>query len=151
MIEFKMPALGADMDEGTLDEWLVKPGDQVTRGQIVAVVETTKAAVDIECWQEGTVNELLIPIGETVQVGTTLATLLAPDEQADERPRAATKPRPAKKGAEKSASAPSTKPPPVGAAPGHRRWVSPAARRLALSLHVDLDAVSGTGPQGGVW
>ena len=56
MIEFKMPALGADMDEGTLDEWLVKPGDKVTRGQIVAVVETTKAAVEIECWQEGTVG-----------------------------------------------------------------------------------------------
>lgn len=145
-----MPSLGSDMDEGTLNEWLIKPGDKVTRGQIVAVVETTKAAVEVECWQEGTVNELLIPIGETVQVGTTLATLLAPDEQADERPRAATKPRPAKKGAEKSASAPSTKPPPVGAAPGHRRWVSPAARRLALSLHVDLDAVSGTGPQGAV-
>ena len=51
MIEFKMPALGADMDEGTLDEWLVKPGDTVTRGQVVAIVETTKAAVEVECWQ----------------------------------------------------------------------------------------------------
>ena len=47
MIEFKMPALGADMDEGTLNEWLVKPGDTVTRGQVVAVVETTKAAVEV--------------------------------------------------------------------------------------------------------
>ena len=71
-----MPALGSDMDEGTLDEWMVKPGDKVTRGQIVAVVETTKAAVEIECWQEGTVNELLVPVGETVEVGTVLATLL---------------------------------------------------------------------------
>ena len=51
MIEFTMPALGADMDEGTLNEWLVKPGDTVTRGQVVAVVETTKAAVEIECWR----------------------------------------------------------------------------------------------------
>ena len=87
MIEFKMPALGADMDEGTLDEWLVKPGDKVTRGQIVAVVETTKAAVEIECWQEGTVSELLVPVGETVQVGAVLATLLESGERAERRPR----------------------------------------------------------------
>lgn len=73
MIEFKMPALGSDMDEGTLDEWLVKPGDKVTRGQVVAVVETTKAAVEVECWHEGTVHELLVPVGETVAVGTVLA------------------------------------------------------------------------------
>jgi pyruvate dehydrogenase E2 component (dihydrolipoamide acetyltransferase) len=78
MIEFKMPALGSDMDEGTLNEWLVKPGDIVTRGQVVAVVETTKAAVEVECWHEGTVHDLLVPIGEMVQVGTPLATLLAP-------------------------------------------------------------------------
>ena len=65
-----MPALGADMDEGTLTEWLIKPGDTVTRGQIVAVVETTKAAVEIECWHDGVVGELLVPIGQTVAVGT---------------------------------------------------------------------------------
>ena len=64
MIEFKMPALGSDMDEGTLNEWLVKPGDPVTRGQVVAVVETTKAAVEVECWHDGTVHELLVPIGD---------------------------------------------------------------------------------------
>ena len=95
-----MPALGADMDEGTLNEWLVKPGDTVTRGQVVAVVETTKAAVEVECWQEGTVHELLVPIGETVQVGTALATLLAPGESAEttpKRPIAATEAAPAVK------------------------------------------------------
>ncbi|OSC24437.1 branched-chain alpha-keto acid dehydrogenase subunit E2 [Mycobacterium vulneris] len=151
MIDFKMPALGSDMDEGTLNEWLIKPGDKVTRGQIVAVVETTKAEVEVECWQEGTVNELLIPIGETVQVGTTLATLLAPGEHAEKRARAAARPRSGNKAATKPAAAASMKPSaPVAAAPGHRRWVSPAARRLAQSLHVDVDAVSGTGPQGAV-
>ncbi|HUO37001.1 MAG TPA: biotin/lipoyl-containing protein, partial [Mycobacterium sp.] len=77
MIEFKMPSLGADMDEGTLNEWLVKPGDQVSRGQVVAVVETTKADVEVECWHEGTVQQLLVPVGRTVPVGTTMATLLA--------------------------------------------------------------------------
>ncbi|OBH30201.1 branched-chain alpha-keto acid dehydrogenase subunit E2 [Mycobacterium sp. E342] len=149
MIEFKMPSLGSDMDEGTLNEWLVKPGDKVTRGQVVAIVETTKAAVEVECWQEGIVNELVVPVGETVQVGTTLATLTAPGEQAEKRPR----PRPSTKAAATPATAP-PKPAPAPsappAAPGRRRWVSPAARRLATSLGVDIEAVSGTGPQGAV-
>jgi pyruvate dehydrogenase E2 component (dihydrolipoamide acetyltransferase) len=149
MIEFKMPALGSDMDEGTLDEWLVKPGDKVTRGQVVAVVETTKAAVEIECWQEGTVHELLVPVGETVQVGTALATLVALGEHAEKRPRK--RPRPSIKPT--PAAAPSSAPvavvtPPT--TPQHRRWVSPAARRLAQTLHVDVDAVTGTGPQSAV-
>ena len=104
MIEFKMPALGADMDEGTLDEWLIKPGDKVTRGQIVAVVETTKAAVEIECWQEGTVGELMVPVGETVQVGTVLATLLAEGERAEPRPAA--RPRRSRKAAAKPTALP---------------------------------------------
>ncbi|OBF59625.1 branched-chain alpha-keto acid dehydrogenase subunit E2 [Mycobacterium sp. 852002-53434_SCH5985345] len=159
MIEFKMPSLGSDMDEGTLNEWLVKPGDKVTRGQVVAIVETTKAAVEVECWQEGIVSELVVPIGETVQVGTTLATLTAPGEEAETparpSPEAATTSAPAP--AATPATAPATAPPtptPVPSAaptaPGHRRWVSPAARRLAHSLSVDIDAVSGTGPQGAV-
>lgn len=146
-----MPALGSDMDEGTLDEWLVKPGDKVTRGQIVAVVETTKAAVEVECWQEGTVDELLVPVGETVQVGTVLATLLAPGERAEKRPHR--RPRPSITPAPTAAAAPSGAPVAAVAPSGatrRRRWVSPAARRLAQSLHVDVDAVSGTGPQGAV-
>ena len=151
MIEFKMPALGADMDEGTLNEWLVKPGDTVTRGQVVAVVETTKAAVEVECWQEGTVNDLLVPIGETVQVGTALATLLAPGESAEatpQRPIAATEAAPAvkpRKTASKAVAAAGSK-----HVPQHRRWVSPAARRLAASLDIDVETVTGTGPQGAV-
>jgi pyruvate dehydrogenase E2 component (dihydrolipoamide acetyltransferase) len=151
MIEFKMPALGADMDEGTLDEWLVKPGDSVTRGQVVAVVETTKAAVEIECWQEGTVHELLVPIGETVQVGTPLATLSAPGETAAAPVEKRAKPA---KASAPHTSGKATKPPaPVTGptvGPQHRRWVSPAARRLAASLAVDIENVTGTGPQGAV-
>jgi len=152
MIEFRMPALGSDMDEGTLNEWLIKPGDTITRGQIVAVVETTKAAVEVECWQEGTVGDLLVPVGDTVQVGTPLATLLEPGERADtptgRRPHKRTEP--AAGAAAQPAAAPTKPPGAPPAAPGHRRWVSPAARRLAGSLKVDLDAVAGTGPQGAV-
>ena len=86
MIEFTMPALGSDMDEGTLDQWLVSPGDTVVRGQVVAVVETTKAAVEVECWHEGTVGELLVPVGQTVEVGTPLATLLESGERPGQTP-----------------------------------------------------------------
>ena len=150
MIDFKMPALGADMDEGTLNEWLVKPGDTVTRGQVVAVVETTKAAVEVECWQEGVVHELVVPVGDTVKVGTVLATLLEAGEAAPAQPRPAgrrpKKPHPiATALAVPPAAAAGTK-----TAPHRRRWVSPAARRLAESLGIDVDAVSGTGPQGAV-
>lgn len=153
-----MPALGSDMDEGTLQEWLVTPGDTVTRGQVVAVVETTKAAVEIECWHDGTVQQLLVPVGETVQVGTALATLLEPGETAAtplrEMTGAAVTPAVAEApaGAEPTTGAaePLPKPVPEVAAPQRRRWVSPAARRLAASLNVDVDAVTGSGPQGAV-
>ena len=127
-----MPALGADMDEGRLDEWRIRPGDTVTRGQIVAVVETTKAAVEIECWHEGVVSELLVPVGETVAVGTPLATLAEPGDQP-------------------GSAAPKAAPAAVAGPPvGHRQWVSPAARRTAAALGVDLKTVTGTGPQGAV-
>lgn len=146
MIEFTMPALGADMDEGTLNEWLVKPGDTVTRGQVVAVVETTKAAVEIECWHDGVVGELLVPIGQTVAVGTPLATLLESGEKPV--PRAAepvAAPVEARRTEAPVATRPGT-PAPVG----HRLWVSPVARRTAASLGVDLKTVAGTGPQGAI-
>lgn len=183
MIEFKMPALGSDMDEGTLNEWMVKPGDKVTRGQVVAVIETTKAAVEIECWQEGIIEALVVPVGETVEVGTVLATLRADGEapaatapvtaplttpsatpstttsttpstdaepqQKEPRKRAAKAPRKAPKPAA-AARAPEAPVPTRPAGPQHRRWVSPAARRLAANLSVDLDGVSGTGPGGAV-
>ncbi|ORB83063.1 branched-chain alpha-keto acid dehydrogenase subunit E2 [Mycobacterium kansasii] len=149
MIEFAMPALGSDMDEGTLNEWLVKPGDKVTRGQIVAIIETTKAAVEIECWQEGTVSELLVPVGETVEVGTPLATLLEPGERPGKQPSKRVRPPIAAAAALAATPSPAAAPA-SAAAGGHRRWVSPAARRLAQSLRVDLDTVTGTGPQGAV-
>ncbi|ORB63885.1 dihydrolipoamide acetyltransferase family protein [Mycolicibacterium tusciae] len=157
MIEFTMPALGSDMDEGTLNEWLVKPGDSITRGQVVAVVETTKAAVEVECWQEGTVAELLVPIGQTVQVGTPLARLVAPGDSVEQTPPPAvttvaepvtpTAPvEPILEPVAPVAPVPSPAPP----FEHRRRWVSPAAHRLAASLGVDVDHVTGTGPQGAV-
>jgi pyruvate dehydrogenase E2 component (dihydrolipoamide acetyltransferase) len=131
MIEFKLPSLGADMDEGTLLEWKVGAGDTVKKGQVVAVVDTAKAAVDVECWQEGTVAELLAEVGQKMPVGTVMATLLEPGEAAAP-----------KVGAAATALAP--------AALSPRRMISPAARKHAQEKGVDLDKVTGTGPHGAV-
>jgi len=154
MIEFKLPSLGADMDQGKLLEWKVKPGEAVKRGQVVAVVDTSKAAVEVEIWQDGTLFEQLVPIGETVPVGTVLATLLQPGEtpeQAALQKREAPAGRPAPEPAPAAAVAA----PPAVAAPSaaplaQRRPVSPAARRHASELNVDIDKVAGTGPHGAV-
>ena len=131
MIEFKLPSLGADMDEGTLLAWHVKPGDTVKRGQVVAVVDTSKAAVDVEIWHEGTVHELLVPVGAKVPVNTVLATLLAPGEAA---------PAPMLQAAPQTAK-------PLAQS---RHAVSPSARRRAKELGVDPDSLTGTGAQGAV-
>jgi pyruvate dehydrogenase E2 component (dihydrolipoamide acetyltransferase) len=135
MIDLKLPSLGSDMEEGKLLEWKVKPGDAVKKGDIVAVVDTTKAAVEVECWDTGTVHELLVQIGETVPVGTVLATLLAPGETA---PPAQTRP---------VAAAPKAAP---AVPPSARKPVSPAARGRARELGIDIDNVPGSGAQGAV-
>lgn len=88
MISFKLPSLGADMTEGKLLTWHVKPGDRVTRGQVVAVVDTSKAAIDVEIWQDGVVQELLVLPGEKVPVGTVLAKLREAGDEPAESPAA---------------------------------------------------------------
>ncbi|KOV53558.1 dehydrogenase [Streptomyces sp. AS58] len=75
MTAFTMPSLGADMQDGLLQEWLVSPGDQVHRGDVVAVVETDKAAIEVECFESGTVGRLLVAPGARVPVGTPLAVI----------------------------------------------------------------------------
>ena len=98
MSDFTMPSLGADMDQGTLLEWLVSPGDHVHKGDPVAVVDTSKAAIEVEVFEDGVVGELLVPPGTTVQVGTPLARIDAPQAAA---------PRPAARTQCSSASRPS--------------------------------------------
>ena len=146
MMEFKLPSLGADMDEGTLLEWKVKPGDSVSKGQVVAIVDTSKAAVDVECWQQGTVAELFVAPGAKIPVGTVLATLLEPGEKPGAAP--ASKPAAAARAA---AGPPAT--PAVAAEPPTavlRRMVSPAARKHAQEHGMDLAGIAGGGPHGAV-
>ena len=73
MIEFRMPSLGADMEDGTLIEWKKKTGDTVKRGDCIAEVETQKGLIEIEVFDEGIIDEILIPEGTKVPVGTIMA------------------------------------------------------------------------------
>ena len=149
MAEFRMPSLGADMEAGTLVEWLVKPGDRVKRGDIVAVVETQKGAIEIETFQSGQIEKFLVDVGTKVPVGAPLAEIRAEGEA---KPAvAAVPPPPAVKpalAAPPPVQAPVRPPAPPIAAAGAR--ASPAARRLAEARGIDLSTVTGTGPEGAI-
>jgi len=148
MIEFKLPSLGADMDEGTLLEWKVGVGDTVKKGQVVAIVDTTKAAVDVESWQEGTVHQLIAEIGQKMPVGTVMALLLEAGESAPAGVGAgATAPAAAKLPTAAPTAGATAAPAAVAAS---RRMVSPAARKHAAEKGVDLDGIAGTGPHGAI-
>jgi pyruvate dehydrogenase E2 component (dihydrolipoyllysine-residue acetyltransferase) len=160
MREFDLPSLGADMDKGTLIEWRVQPGDTVKRGQVVALVDTTKAAIEVECWDEGTVDELLVQPDTEMPVGTPMLLLREDGETVEQAAqwkrehRAAASPTPAAATAA-VASKPALQPSPMPAAPTPsvevtRRRVSPAARKHAAEKGVNLDMVTGTGPHGAV-
>lgn len=135
-----MPSLGADMEEGTLLEWLVHPGDTVHRGDIVAVVDTAKAAVEVECFDTGVVEQLLVEPGTHVTVGAPLATIAT--EATPRRPEA---PAPPTAGPPSPAA-----PAPVPSAPDGSPVLSPLVRRLAKQRHVDVASVHGTGAGGRV-
>lgn len=156
MIEFRLPSLGSDMEGGTLLQWHVRPGDAVEKGQVVAVVDTVKAAIDVECWHDGIVHALLAEPGTPVLVGALLAVLRAPGESAADADRAlaavrSAAARPAVARADTGADVPAP-PWPVQAAPAAlppaRQRVSPLARRRAGELGIDLQALRGSGADG---
>jgi pyruvate dehydrogenase E2 component (dihydrolipoamide acetyltransferase) len=165
MAEFRMPSLGADMDAGTLLEWHVKPGDEVKRGDVVALVDTDKAAIEVEIFEGGVIDQLVVAEGARVPVGAVLATLRSPAEAppppvpTPEPPRPsapapplAAPPSAAEPPAVPVAAAPPVAAPPPAAEPPARqaRPVSPVVRRLAHQLGVDLQAIHGTGRSGTV-
>lgn len=132
MIVFRLPSLGADMDEGTLLQWKVEPGEHIERGEVIAVVDTAKAAVDVECWHSGEVLELLVEPGSKLPVGTAMAMLLEPGEN-----REAAMAQRAKTIPEVARQAPSV--------PEMR-----AARKRAAELGIDPASLTGSGPQGSI-
>jgi pyruvate dehydrogenase E2 component (dihydrolipoamide acetyltransferase) len=148
-----MPSLGADMEAGTLVEWLVKPGDWVKRGDVVAVVDTQKGAIEIETYQAGQIEQILVSLDSKVPVGTPLARIRAEGE-AKPAPAAAPPP-PIVPSAVPTAPPPRARvplPPPAIAVPGTAAQApaSPAARRLAQERGIDLSTVTGSGPGGAI-
>ena len=148
MYEFRMPSLGADMEAGTLVEWLIKPGDKVQRGQVVAVVETQKGAVDVEIWEAGTVDKLVVETGRKVPVGELLALLRTagePAAAAPETPKTPGTPHVETAPAITAAALPRAEAAAVSAVSARLR-VSPSARKLAEELGVDIASVQAAEP-----
>lgn len=141
MIEFQMPSLGADMEAGTLVEWLVKPGDTVRRGDIIAVVDTQKGLIDIEVFDEGTISELVIKENEKVPVGTVMALIASGKEEGIKKEAI----KPAKKVEEKIATKKI-----VAAQTPHFIKASPLAKRIAAEKGIELNTIQGTGENGAI-
>jgi pyruvate dehydrogenase E2 component (dihydrolipoamide acetyltransferase) len=148
MYELKMPSLGADMEAGVLSRWLVAPGDRVARGDVVALVETVKSEIEMEAFEGGVVEKLLVDEGREVPVGTPLA-LLRTGEEASEAEVPA--PVPAAEPAPPPGPPPrKIAPPPALPAPAGRVLASPAARRRAAEAGLALAELPGSGPRGAV-
>ncbi|MBE9635720.1 pyruvate dehydrogenase complex dihydrolipoamide acetyltransferase [Salipiger mangrovisoli] len=157
--EILMPALSPTMEEGTLAKWLVKEGDTVSSGDIIAEIETDKATMEFEAVDEGVIGKILIEEGsEGVKVNTPIAVLLEEGESADDidtsAPKAEAKAEAPKaeeaKAAAATPAAGSATPAPAApaAADGSRVFASPLARRIAADKGLDLAQVKGTGPHG---
>jgi pyruvate dehydrogenase E2 component (dihydrolipoamide acetyltransferase) len=156
--EVVMPQMGADMKEGTVLRWLKAEGDPVERGEVIAEIETDKANIEIEAFEAGVFRKVLIPEGETVEVGTVIAVIAAPDDDISgyaggspaktAAPPAKAEPppgtvAPARPEAPAPEAAPAAEHAPVG-----RVRASPVARRLAADLGIDLARLTGSGPDG---
>jgi pyruvate dehydrogenase E2 component (dihydrolipoamide acetyltransferase) len=167
-INILMPALSPTMEEGNLAKWLVKEGDSVSSGDVIAEIETDKATMEVEAVEEGTVGRILVADGTTgVKVNEVIAILLEEGEDAsalDKEPAPAAAPAPSAKPepAAEPAPRPSERQPvqptaaksgngaagPQLTAPGERIFASPLARRMAREAGIDLAAIGGSGPHG---
>ncbi|MGY2575361.1 dihydrolipoamide acetyltransferase family protein [Vibrio sp. C8] len=157
VIDITMPALGADMSEGTLVEWLVKPNDFVDKGAIIAVIETSKGAIDMESYYQGTILELLVAPGTKLAVGSVMAHMDSNEKLAKVRSVAPASPTPileapveikpespieqaAVVNGEHNTSFNETK----------RTLASPLVRKTAHLSGINLSGLTGSGPQGAI-
>ncbi len=153
-IELKMPALSPTMEEGTLARWLVKEGDTVSSGDLIAEIETDKATMEFEAVDEGVITQLLVAEGtDGVKVGTVIAIIQGEDDgaSATPKPAAPVAAQEAKPAVAAAAPAPAPVTAPVAAqaySSGDRIKASPLAKRIAANSGVDLGGISGTGPNG---
>ncbi|MBT2131122.1 pyruvate dehydrogenase complex dihydrolipoamide acetyltransferase [Aliiroseovarius lamellibrachiae] len=151
--EILMPALSPTMEEGTLAKWLVKEGDTVQSGDLLAEIETDKATMEFEAVDEGVIGKILIADGsEGVKVNTAIAVLLEEGESADDISSASPTPAPAAEATPTEAPAAAPVAAPAAPAPqatdGARIFASPLARRIASDKGLDLAQITGSGPKG---
>ena len=143
----EMPKLSDTMTEGTLVKWLKQKGDKVIAGDILAEVETDKATMEMESFDDGILSEIYVTEGQKVAIGQRIAMLLAPGESPPDpgAPAPAAQPAPS---AEKSAPEPAPAPVPVPLEGGGRVKSSPLARKIATEKGIDLSRLTGSGPGG---
>lgn len=166
-VEVNMPRLTDSMEEGTVLKWMKKEGEEVKKGEPILELATDKANMELESFDNGVLDKILVPEGETVPIGTTIAIIRLPGEAPSAEPSAPAKEAPAKEApaeeaeAKEEAPAPAVPPPtaaveepseeaPSAAPAGEEERIkaSPLARRLAEEHGVDLAAITGTGPGG---
>jgi len=139
MIEFTMPSLGADMEDGTLVEWRVKYGDFVKRGDIIADVDTQKGLIEIEVFEEGTIAELIVKEGEKVPVGTLMANIIPVGEKVSVKKKSRIKKEPIKQIVNKGSIK-----------VDDQLKISPLAKKIAKEKGIDLSTIKGSGPEGSI-
>ena len=152
-IEVLMPALSPTMEEGTLAKWLVKEGDTVSSGDLIAEIETDKATMEFEAVDEGVVGKIVVAEGtEGVKVNTLIAVLLDDGESADDIGAAPAAAPAAEAAPAEEAAAPAAVAAPAPSAPaaadGSRLFATPLARRIAADKGLDLTQIAGSGPHG---
>jgi pyruvate dehydrogenase E2 component (dihydrolipoamide acetyltransferase) len=158
MTSFLMPSLGADMEDGTLVEWKKKPGDILQYGDIIAEVDTQKGLIEIEVFEEGILENILVEEGQKVPVGTPMAYIKTKEETSETVPEMSYKPRETHPIVEKEATekplevkeAKSAEIPPEPVMEAPRIKISPLAKRIAREKGIDLSKLTGTGEQGGI-
>ncbi|MEQ9145900.1 MAG: dihydrolipoamide acetyltransferase family protein [Parvibaculaceae bacterium] len=151
MSDFRMPFLGADMEGGKVVEWLKKPGDKVEHGEIIAVVETEKGAIEIEVFEDGVLADIVADVGDYRDVGDLLAHI---DSAGGETKPDTTRTEPAPPAAQTVPATPTPPQPQAAPAPQQKKSkrprVSPVALKRAEELGIDLTSLTGTGHEGAI-